>query len=85
MDEPSSEFEEKVRRAFAAVEPARAFIGCKIASEGDQMFVRVYSQRIDSKRVMPAPYQVFRFDPASGALTTATKEEAARYFISNYK
>jgi hypothetical protein len=85
MSDPTPEFEETVRLAFARVEPSRVFRGCKVASEGPEMIVRVYSHCTGWEKLIPTPYQVFRFDSASGVLTPPSKEQAVRYSVSNYK
>lgn len=85
MTEPTPEFEAKVRIAFSQIEPARAFHGCKVAIEEKQVFVRIYSRADHQKRLMPTPYQVFRFDPELGLLTPPNDEELKRYTIPNYK
>ena len=85
MEDPTQDVESKIRMAFIRAEPTRHFCRCKIAGEGDRIFVRVYSQRRDSKPVMPVPYQVFRFDSVSGVLAPASKDEVAHYTIPSYK
>jgi len=61
------------------------FRGCKVAREGEQTFVRIYSHRVGSEKLTPTPYEVSRFDGARGILTKPSEEEAARYSIPNYK
>ena len=85
MTDPTPELEEKVRLAFVQSEPARVFRGCKVENRGAQVFVRVYSHRAGWEKLIPTPYQVFRFDPTLSVLTAPSKEEAARYSILNYK
>ena len=85
MTNPSTDFESIVRVAFAKIEPDRSFLGCKIAIEGDSVFVRIYSASESQKPLMPPPYQLFIFDSVSGLLTRANDEDSKRFEILNYK
>ncbi|MFO1482554.1 MAG: hypothetical protein U1F71_04235 [Verrucomicrobiaceae bacterium] len=85
MNEPSAELQERVRASFTQREPERVFRGCKVAEDGATLIVRIYSYRAQFPNIMPTPYQVYRFDPASDALTLLSAEEAAPYTIANYK
>ena len=85
MIDPTPELEEKVRLAFVQAEPKRVFRGCKVASEGSQMFVRIYCHCVGWEQLIPTPYQIFRFDAASGLLTPPSKNEDMHYSIPNYK
>ena len=85
MTEPSPELEQRVRQAFARMHSERVFVDCKIAEDGGDIVVRLYSQRREEPKLMPTPYEVFRFDPIAGTLTPLTGADAAPYLIPQYK
>lgn len=85
MTEPSPELERQVEASYSRLEPDRLFQGCKVAEDEMGIVVRIYSQSRKRPGVLPPPYQIFRFDPATSILSTLTDEEAAPYRIRNYK
>ena len=85
MTEPTSDLRRKVEASYSQLEPTRVFQGCKVAQDEKGIVVRVYSQPRKRPGVLPMPYRIFRFDPASGTLSPLTDEEAAPYWIKNYK
>jgi hypothetical protein len=85
MTEPSLEFEKRVRLSFASVKPRRVFRGCKVAEQDGTTIVRIYSHDPQFPNLTPTPYQLFRFDVASGNLSPLSSEEAALFTIKNYK
>lgn len=85
MNEPSPELQERVRTIFAQRESERVFRGCKVAEDGGTLVVRIYSHQARFQNVIPTPYHIFRFDPASDGLSLLSAEEAAPFTIANYK
>jgi hypothetical protein len=85
MNDPSPELEQQVRDSFARLEPEQVFCGCKIAETPEEVIVRIYSQGKGYTKIMPTPYQVYRFEPSTGNLRALSDEEAAPYVIQNYK
>ena len=85
MHEPTPELLHQVKASYSQLEPTRVFQGCKVAEDERGIVVRVYSQSRKSPGVMPPPYRVFRFDSTTGTLVPLTDEEAAPYWIKNYK
>src|SRR5438874_397300 len=79
MTTPSPELEQQVRLSFCRLEPQRVFRSCKVAEDQRGMVVRIYSHGPGFLRVIPTPYQVFRFDSASGILSPLSGEDAAPY------
>jgi hypothetical protein len=74
-----------VEESYSRLEPQRVFQGCKIAEDERYIVVRIYSQSRVRPMVMPPPYRIYRFDPATGSLTPLTAGESTPYTIQNYK
>ena len=85
MTDASPELEQQVRESFARFEQGRMFQGCKVAEDERGTVVRIYSQSTQSPRVLPTPYQIFRFDRSDGTLSLLTGDDAAPYVIKIYK
>jgi hypothetical protein len=62
-------------------EPERLFRKRKVAEDGGTLVVRIHSHRAQFPNLIPTPYQVYRFDPASCALTLLSTEEALPFTI----
>jgi hypothetical protein len=77
--------QQRVSLSFGRQHPQRLFRGCKVADVGGVVAVRIYSNDVRFPHLIPTPYQVFRFDPNSDALSLLSGEEAAPFTIPNYK
>lgn len=85
MENAPPDLDSQVRSAYDRVEPGRFVTSCKFVARGPYLIVRISSHAYQGEPLLPPPYQIFRFDPTTGDLSSPSKDEIAEFKILNYK